>query len=185
VPGRPGERQLRQALAETAQAAGVLESVHQDVETLAGYVKLNPDFMQFMSNPVVADQRKKDLVDSLASEAGFHAYTSNFMMLAIDKGRAVLMPVILEAFDNIYCDLTETQVAKVTSAIALENEQQFLIAKKLQELTGAKNIKLKPEVDDSLLGGFVVQYGKDGSGFLDMSVKGQLEKLASQMGVTM
>jgi len=59
-----------------------------------------------------------------------------------------------------------------------------LQAKKLQEMTGAKNIKLKPEVDESLLGGFVVQYGKDGSGYIDMSIKGQLEKLATEMGAT-
>ena len=46
-------------------------------------------------------------------------------------------------------------------------------------MTGAKNIKLKPEVDEALLGGVVVQYGKDGSGFIDMSVRGQVDKLAS------
>ena len=45
--------------------------------------------------------------------------------------------------------------------------------------TGAKNIKLKPEVDESLLGGFVVKYGKDGSGFIDMSVKGQVRQLSN------
>ena len=67
----------------------------------------------------------------------------------------------------------------MTSAVKLENEQQFMIAKKLQEMTGAKNIKLKPEVDESLLGSFVVQYGKDGSGFIDMSVKGQVDSLAN------
>ena len=59
----------------------------------------------------------------------------------------------------------------------LENEQQFMIAKKIQEMTGAKNIKLKPEVDPALLGGFVVTYGKDGSGYIDMSVAGQVAQL--------
>ena len=49
---------------------------------------------------------------------------------------------------------------------------------------GAKNIKLKPEVDDSLIGGFVVQFGKDGSGFIDMSVSGQLKKLVSTLKPT-
>jgi len=29
------------------------------------------------------------------------------------------------------------------------------------------------------LGGFVVQYGKDGSGFIDMSVKGQVKELSN------
>ena len=33
----------------------------------------------------------------------------------------------------------------MTSAIKLGNEQQFAIAKSIQEKTGAKNIKLKPE----------------------------------------
>ncbi len=51
------------------------------------------------------------------------------------------------------------QVATLRSAVKLEQEQQFLIAKKLQELTGSKNIKLKPVIDESLIAGFVVEYG--------------------------
>ena len=73
------------------------------------------------------------------------------------------------------------QIATVTSAVKLENEQQFMIAKKIQEMTGAKNIKLKPEVDPALLGGFVVTYGKDGSGFIDMSVAGQVATLKNEV----
>ena len=73
------------------------------------------------------------------------------------------------------------QIATVTSAVKLENEQQFMIAKKIQEMTGAKNIKLKPEVDPSLLGGFVVTYGKDGSGYIDMSVAGQINTLKTEV----
>lgn len=118
-------------------------------------------------------------------------------------------------------------MATVTSAVKLENEQQFQIAKKLQEITGAirlhpvrtahelgnftpegvgaweiraqwvkfmlnarrpslsnsgaKNIKLKPEVDASLIGGLIVQFGKDGSGFIDLSVKGAVEKITGSL----
>ena len=79
------------------------------------------------------------------------------------------------------CPLAPHQVATVTSAVKLENEQQFAIAKKLQQMTGAKNIKLKPVVDPALLGGFVVQFGKDGSASVDLSVKGQLDSLAAQL----
>ena len=96
------------------------------------------------------------------------------MQLLVDKKRMNQLSAIIEEFETLFCEATDTQVAAVTSAVKLENEQQFMIAKKLQEMTGAKNIKLKPEVDESLLGGFVVQYGKDGSGFIDMSVKGQV-----------
>jgi F-type H+-transporting ATPase subunit delta len=62
--------------------------------------------------------------------------------------------------------------------VKLEQEQQFLIAKKLQELTGSKNIKLKPVIDKSLIAGFVVEYG---SSQIDLSIRGQVEKVAEEL----
>ena len=53
-----------------------------------------------------------------------------------------------------------------------------MIAKKLQELTGSKNIKLKPVLDESLIAGFVVEYG---SSQIDLSVAGQLNKIAAEL----
>lgn len=69
-------------------------------------------------------------------------------------------------------------MATLRSAVKLEQEQQFLIAKKLQKLTGSKNIKLKPIIDETLIAGFIVEYG---SSQIDMSVKGQLEKITSDL----
>merc|ERR1711966_610541 len=116
-----------------------------------------------------------------AKEGGFSAATTNFLSLLVSKGRITLLSDVIAEFDALYCAATDTQVATVTSAVKLENEQQFLIAKKLQEMTGAKNIKLKPQVDESLIGGFVVKYGPDGSSQVDMSVKGQLDKIANSL----
>lgn len=70
------------------------------------------------------------------------------------------------------------QVAVLKSAVKLEQEQQFLIAKKLQELTGSKNIKLKPIVDPDLIAGFIVEYS---SAQIDLSVKGKLDRLSLEM----
>lgn len=71
------------------------------------------------------------------------------------------------------------QVATLRSAVKLEQEQQFLIAKKLQELTGSKNIKLKPVIDQSLIAGFIVEYG---SCQIDLSIRGQIEKVRQYCG---
>jgi F-type H+-transporting ATPase subunit delta len=73
-------------------------------------------------------------------------------------------------------------VATLRSAVKLEQEQQFLIAKKLQELTGSKNIKLKPIIDQSLIAGFVVEYG---SSQIDLSIRGQIEKVAEELTKSM
>ena len=69
-------------------------------------------------------------------------------------------------------------MATIYSAVKLEQEQQFLVAKKLQELTGSKNIKLKTVIDESLIAGFSVDFG---SAQIDLSVKGQLEDVASDL----
>lgn len=167
------------ALVDACKSSGALEQVHADMETLDAYVKANASVAGFLANPTIVADKKKDVLAKLGKEAGFHAFTSNFLNLLVDKRRENQIEAIIAEFETLFCEATDTQVATVTSAVKLENEQQFMIAKKLQEMTGAKNIKLKPEVDESLLGGFVVQYGKDGSGFIDMSVKGQVDKLAS------
>ena len=69
----------------------------------------------------------------------------------------------------------------MVSAVKLDSEQQLSIAKQLQRLTGRKNIKLKPQVDENLLGGFVLKFGKDASMQIDMSIKGQLEKIEEDL----
>ena len=63
---------------------------------------------------------------------------------------------------NLFVCTSCDAVATVTSAVELEAGQQSLIAKKLQAMTDANNVKIKPEIDESLLGGFVVRLGTDG-----------------------
>ena len=57
-----------------------------------------------------------------------------------------------------------------------------MIAKKLQELTGSKNIKIKPVIDTSLIAGFVVEYG---SRQIDLSVRGQITKVGDELSTNM
>lgn len=71
-------------------------------------------------------------------------------------------------------------MANVISAMTIEKPHVALIAKKIQSLCGAKNVRIKNVVDLLLIAGFIVQYGKDGSRYIHMSVKGQLDRLASQ-----
>lgn len=135
-----------------------------------------------MSNPVVDGGKKKAVLAKIAKEAGFQQYTINFLNLLVEKDRLDILEEICESFEDFYCKLTDTQVATLRSAVKLEQEQQFLIAKKLQELTGSKNIKLKPVIDQTLIAGFVVEYG---SSQIDLSIKGQLDKVGEELNRSM
>ncbi|EIE19609.1 chloroplast ATP synthase subunit delta precursor [Coccomyxa subellipsoidea C-169] len=166
------------ALVDLAQGKNALDTVHADVDSLQSAFKETPDVKDFLFNPVVADKRKRELLSSLANDAGLSKHTLNFLNLLLDQDRLVAIQEIFDQFEIQYCKLTDTQVATLRSAVRLEQEQQFLIAKKLQELTGSKNIKLKPVIDESLIAGFIVEYG---SSQIDLSVKGQLDKITLEL----
>ena len=167
------------ALIELGQSAGTLEAIHSDMESLSNLMT-NNELSDYISNPTVEDLKKKQILQTLSEESSFNAQTSDFLNLLVDKRRVDIIKSIAVAFEKMYCEVTDTHVAVVTSAVKLENSQQALIAKKLQSMTGSRNVKLKSIVDSNLIAGFIVKYGKDGSQEIDMSVKGQLERLAAQ-----
>ncbi|CAN6687133.1 unnamed protein product [Malus baccata var. baccata] len=63
----------------------------------------------------------------------------------------------------------------------LESQHLAQIAKQVQKLTGAQNVRIKTEIDPSLVAGFTVRYGQSGSKLIDLSVKKQLEEIAAEL----
>ncbi len=168
------------ALADLARGKEALEAVNKDVERLAELLNNNEELYEFLVSPVVEDEKKKSILKTLAKDAGFTTDTLSFLFLLVDKKRLGLIKDITTEFETIFNEFTDTQLATVTSAVKIEKWQLSLIAKKIQSLSQAKNVRIKNVVDPSLIAGFLVKFGKDGSRFIDMSVKGQLDKLASQ-----
>ena len=167
------------ALAELSQSNKDIEKIYTDMEGLGDLLN-NKELYDFLVSPVIDGDKKKAILKTLAEDAEFSGVTVSFLNLLVDKKRIELIKDVVKEFEAIYNDITDTQVANVMSAVKIEKPQLALIAKKIQSLCGAKNVRIKNIVDPSLIAGFIVQYGKDGSRYIDMSVKGQLDRLASQ-----
>merc|ERR1719146_424178 len=127
-----------------------------------------------MVNPLVSADEKRTLINKISTEASFNLSTTHFLRLLVDKGRIDCIEEVIDAFKKLYYEATGTQVAVVKSAVALEEEQHFLFAKKIQELTQSKMVTVKRVVDEALIGGFIVEYG---SSQIDLSVRGALERI--------
>merc|ERR1712078_49575 len=127
-----------------------------------------------MVNPLVFAEKKRTLIIKISAEASFNLSTNHFLRLLIDKGRVDCISEVIDSFKNLYYEATGTQVATVKSAVALEEEQHFLIAKKIQELTQSKMVTVKRVIEEALIGGFIVEYG---SSKIDLSVRGALERI--------
>ena len=170
------------ALADVGQANGILDSVAKDVENFSGYVQ-DEQFWSFITNPVARVEEKKAILKEVSREAKFQPATVNLLNLIVEKKRTIILRQLVKEFDVLYNELTDTQVAVVTSAVEIQPPQLSLIGKKVQNMSGSKSVKLKNVIDPSIIAGFVVRFGKDGSRLIDMSVKGQLDKIASQINL--
>ncbi|ONK62983.1 uncharacterized protein A4U43_C07F10180 [Asparagus officinalis] len=91
-----------------------------------------------------------------------------------------------EKFVRIFDHSSSSQMnvvlsVSVSSAVKLDSRQIELIARKMQKLTGFRNLKLENIVDPSLIAGFTISYCDDESDVIDLSVKGQLASLAARV----
>ena len=106
--------------------------MHADVDAMSAVLREDAKLADLLENPLVDGEKKKDVIKKIAGEAGFSDYTTNFMMLLVDKQRIEAASEVCAAFEDQYCRMTDTQVAVVKSADKLDQEQQFMIAKKVQ-----------------------------------------------------
>ena len=99
-------------------------------------------------------------------------------MVLLDRNRIDLLEPIIEKYLQMVYDFADIKIAQVSSATPLSPEQELDLISRLRNRTGATEIKLLTNVDPSLLGGLKVQIG---SNVIDLSLKGQLKELATQL----
>lgn len=85
---------------------------------------------------------------------------------------------IVDCFSRLWEKKRGEAQASVASARRLSRSVREEMVSFLQERTGAKEISLSEEIDEKLLGGFVLKYG---SQVLDGSLKSSLESLEGKM----
>ncbi|XP_062221998.1 ATP synthase delta chain, chloroplastic [Phragmites australis] len=167
------------ALSEVASENGTLEATVSDMEKLEK-IFADEAIAEFFDNPTVPREEKSQLIEEIAKSSELQPHVSNFLNVVVDNFRAGLVPQIVTEFENAYNALTGTEVATVTSVVQLESQDLAQIAQQVQKMTGAKNVRLKTLLNPELIAGFTVQYGRDGSNLIDMSVRKQIEEIASE-----
>ncbi|XP_068643670.1 ATP synthase delta chain, chloroplastic-like [Aristolochia californica] len=168
------------ALADVAKSHGTLELTSADMEKV-DQVFSDPQVFNFFLNPTIDTEKKRKVLDDIAVESKLQPYTANFLNIVVDMKRVEIIKDIVKEFEVVYNKLTNTELAVVSSVVMLGSQHLAQIAKGVQRLTRAKNVRIKTVIDPSLVAGFTIRYGSSGSKLIDMSVKKQLDELASQL----
>ncbi|CAO2829784.1 unnamed protein product [Amaranthus hypochondriacus] len=168
------------ALAEVANSNGTLETTASDVDKI-DKIFSDEQVYAFFANPVISTEKKRQMLDEIVDSSKLQPHTANFLNILVDADRIELITDIVKEFDVVFNQITNTELAVVSSVVPLENDHLAQIAKGVQRLTGAKNVRIKTVIDPDLVAGFTIRYGNGGSKLVDMSVKTQLEEIAAQL----
>ncbi|XP_072977698.1 ATP synthase delta chain, chloroplastic [Typha angustifolia] len=168
------------ALADVCKSNGTLETTISDLEKIDN-VFADKSVQSFFANPTITPQQKLELIDEIGKSSELQPHVVNFLNILVDTRRIDVVTEIVKEFEQCYNRMTGTEVATVTSVVKLESQDLVQIAQAVQRLTGAKNVRIKTVIDPSLIAGFTIRYGNSGSKLVDMSVKKQLDEIASQL----
>lgn len=168
------------ALADVAKANDTLEQTAADLEKVEK-VFSDPEVVKFFTDPTILNSKKFELIDEIVESSQLQPHVGNFLSILVDMKRMDMLSDIVKEFEVVYNQLTDTELAVVTSVVKLESEHLAQIAKGVQKLTGSQNVRIKTVIDPSLVAGFTIRYGSGGSKLIDMSVKKQLEDIAAQL----
>ncbi|KAK0575772.1 hypothetical protein LWI29_006735 [Acer saccharum] len=168
------------ALADLAKSNNTLDTTSADVEKIEK-IFADKQVFDFFANPIIGAEKKREVLDDICKSSALLPHTANFLNILVDAKRVDAIKDIVKEFERVYNEITDTELALVGSVVKLESEHLAQIAKQVQKLTGAKNVRIKTEIDPSLIAGFTIRYGSGGSKLIDMSVKKQLEEIAAEM----
>lgn len=133
-------------------------------------IKESPDFFMIMKHPNVTKEDKKEIIAKLFE---LDEYVSNFLSLLVDKNRFNYIGDICKEFNILANEALNIEVAYITSAAPLTEEEISKIKLLLQKKFN-KNIEVETKIDDSCIAGVKVRV-KDK--VLDNTVAGRLKAI--------
>lgn len=161
-----------QALLVLAKSEDVVDLVEEELTGLRDAFSKNHDLISFLEDPkVTAEGKRKALSELMGPKVSPLVHFQ--LGLAIEQGRAALLPVIIDHFFILTAESRKKITARVTTAIPLSEPIAQKIEDTLSELVG-EAIFMKMAVDPDILGGIVVHLGDR---IIDGSLKGQLGQL--------
>jgi len=171
-------RRYATALADAVRNSGDIETVKSELLNWQKMIKDNHDLQSAFYNPAIASADKVKVLESLLEKSRPSRTTANFLRVLLKNNRLTEISSINEKFDSVLEERAGVISATVTSSRELSEIEKEQMKANLVEVTGGKEIKLKFEIDKSVIGGSVTRVG---STVYDGSVKSQLKLLKEQM----
>lgn len=164
------------SIIDLAKEQKVLDEVYSDMQLFSAVIKQNRVFAVMLKNPIINHDKKRKILHAL-----FDTRMNKLSISAFDlitrKNRENILAEISTEFQVQYNAFKGFQVAEITTTINLDDELRKKFNELVEEISG-KKAKLNEVVDESIVGGFVLNIGDKR---LDQSIKTQLNNIKREL----
>jgi len=143
------------------------------VSSLSSFLKIynsDDNLKNYIKNPTNTTQNQKDVFDKILNAMNADKIIKNFFSVLIIKKRIFFVAEIIEEFIRLVSSKKGEISANLFSSKKVDDKTISEIEKEISENVKG-TIKLKSKVDETLIGGIVLQIG---SLMIDTSVKNKL-----------
>jgi F-type H+-transporting ATPase subunit delta len=164
------------SLIDLSLERGELEKVHEDMKYLQSVTKSNRDFVAILRSPIISPEKKQAIMQAV-TDGHISELTASFNRLLVKKGRESNLPEIAQAFIEQYNKHEQIFIVKLTTATPISDTLKQEIVDKVKAQSDMKTIELTTEVNEDLIGGFVLQVGDH---LVDASIAYRLNNVRKQ-----
>ena len=165
------------ALYELSKEKNQTEEFASNMKTFIEIFNSNDDLKNFVKNPTYSVESQKMVFEKILTHMKLNKILKNFFLVLIAKKRIFFLDTIIEEFLKLVAHKKGEISGSLISSKKID-EKTILDIEKEISVNIKRSIKLKSKVDESLIGGIVIQIG---SLMIDTSVKNKLQKYKKLM----
>lgn len=165
------------AFFDEANSTQKLEKVNQDFILVGETISKSKEFNNFIKNPIIDTRAKLSVVAEIFASKVDNT-TMQFLNMLVTNKREMYLPIILKKFSDRYNEKNGITEVNVSVASELDDATQAKIENYIKKQSGKPNVKINKKVDESILGGFVIDFGDK---IFDNSVRYKLNKIKQEL----
>ena len=167
------------ALYDLTRDEGLSEAMLPELDAIQEIFEQSPAYPRLLSSAALSKEERCGLIDQ-AFRGKIQPYLLNFLKILCEKGHLKQLAGCRDEFRQRYNQDHGILEVRAVAAAALTPALREKLIKKLEQTTG-KQIDLRVNVDERVLGGLRLEY--DGQQ-LDGTVKNRLDQLRKQLNDT-
>lgn len=160
---------------EVALDKGRVDEVREQLGQFSEALNDNRELQVFFFSPYFSTEEKIDGLRRTVTDAD--EIVLNTLSILIENHRMPAIHRIRRTYDGLWREHNKLLPVQITSAVTLDEGVVQRVSEEIGRQTG-REVELTTRVDESVLGGLVLQVGNQ---ILDASIRSRLERLRRQV----